>query len=257
MQAGAITQYIDVAQAAWWLFFLAFIGIVLLLRREDQREGYPKDNLGLPPLAGPMPLPPSRPMLRMDGSRTAQPHHDPAPPLRARPQFRFKGGPLVPEGNPLTAAVGPGTYTMRRDKPFRMLDGDPQVQPLRAAKDWQVMPGETDLRGMRVLDIRFLPVGRVEELWVDRGVKILRYLEVSLDESQGLGEGGGTGRVLVPIHHCDVDERERDIRVTALHGGQFNDVPRPQAPDSITAREEDMVNAYYAGGRFHSDGVAP
>ena len=30
-QAGAITDYIDVAQAAWWLFFLAFIGIVLLL----------------------------------------------------------------------------------------------------------------------------------------------------------------------------------------------------------------------------------
>ena len=251
MQAGAITQYIDVAQAAWWLFFLAFIAIVLLLRREDQREGYPKDNLGLPPLAGPMPLPPSRPMLRLDGSPTAQPHHDPAPPLRARPQFRFRGGPLVPQGNPLTAAVGPGTYTMRRDKPFRMLDGDPQVQPLRAARGWQVMPGETDLRGMRVLDIRFLPVGRVEELWADRGVKILRYLEISLDEGQG------TGRVLVPIHHCEVHERERDIRVTALHGGQFNDVPRPQAPDSITAREEDMVNAYYAGGRFHSDGVAP
>lgn len=257
MQAGAITQYIDVAQAAWWLFFLAFIGIVLLLRREDQREGYPKDNLGLQPLAGPMPLPPSRPLLRMDGSATAQPHHDPAPPVRAHPQFRFAGGPLVPDGNPLTAAVGPGTYTMRSDKPFLMVDGEPQVQPLRAAAGWDVMPGETDLRGMRVLDIRFLPVGRVEELWVDRGVKILRYLEVSLDEGQDLGKGGGTGRVLLPIHHCEVHERERDIRVTALHRGQFNDVPRPRAPDSITAREEDMVNAYYAGGRFHSDGVAP
>ena len=251
MQAGAITQYIDVAQAAWWLFFLAFIGIVLLLRREDQREGYPKDNLGLPPLAGPMPLPPSRPMLRLDGSATAQPHHDPAPPVRAHPLFRFAGGPLVPDGNPLTAAVGPGTYAMRRDKPFLMADNTPQVQPLRAAKGWDVMPGETDLRGMRVLDIRFLPVGRVEELWVDRGVKILRYLEISLDDGQGIG------RVLLPIHHCEVHERDRDIRVTALHRGQFNDVPRPCAPDSITAREEDMVNAYYAGGRFHSDGVAP
>ena len=257
MQAGAITQYIDVAQAAWWLFFLAFIGIVLLLRREDQREGYPKDNLGLPPLAGPMPLPPPRTLLRLDGSATAQPHHDPAPPVRAHPQFRFAGGPLVPDGNPLTAAVGPGTYAMRSDKPFLMADGMPQVQPLRTAAGWDVMPGETDLRGMRVLDIRFLPVGRVEELWVDRGVKILRYLEISLDEGQGLGKGGGAGRVLLPIHHCEVHERERDIRVTALHRGQFNDVPRPRAPDSISAREEDMVNAYYAGGRFHSDGVAP
>ena len=250
-QAGAITEYIDVAQAAWWLFFLAFIAIVLLLRREDQRESYPKDNLGLPPLAGPQPLPPPRPMLRLDGTATAQPHHDPAPPVRAHALHRFAGGPLVPDGDPLTSVVGPGTYTMRRDEPFLMVDGDPQVQPLRAAGGWDVMPGETDLRGMRVLDIRFLPVGRVEELWVDRGVKILRYLEISLDG------GLGTGPVLLPIHHCDVDERERDIRVTALHQGQFNGVPRLQAPDSITAREEDMVNAYYGGGRFHSDGVAP
>ncbi|HEY0204204.1 MAG TPA: photosynthetic reaction center subunit H [Acetobacteraceae bacterium] len=250
-QAGAITDYIDVAQAAWWLFFLAFIGIVLLLLREDRREGYPKDSLGLEPLAGPQLLPPSRPMLRLDGTATAQPHHDPAPPVRAHPLFRFAGSPLVPDGNPLTSAVGPGTYTMRRDEPFLMVDGTHQVQPLRAAEGWEVMPGETDLRGMRVLDIRFLPVGRVEELWVDRGVKILRYLEISLDEGQGAGP------VLLPIHHCDVDERERDIRVTALHQGQFNDVPRLRAPDSITAREEDMVNSYYAGGRFHSDGVAP
>ncbi len=250
-QAGAITDYIDVAQAAWWLFFLAFIGIVLLLLREDRREGYPKDSLGLEPLAGPQLLPPSRPMLRLDGTATAQPHHDPAPPVRAHPLFRFAGSPLVPDGNPLTSAVGPGTYTMRRDEPFLMVDGTHQVQPLRAAEGWEVMPGETDLRGMRVLDIRFLPVGRVEELWVDRGVKILRYLEISLDEGQGADP------VLLPIHHCDVDERERDIRVTALHQGQFNDVPRLRAPDSITAREEDMVNSYYAGGRFHSDGVAP
>ncbi len=145
---------------------------------------------------------------------------------------------------------------MRRDKPFLMADNTPQVQPLRAAEGCGVMLGETDLRGMRVLDIRFLPVGRVEELWVDRGVKILRYLEISLDDGPGLGEGGGADRVLLPIHHCEVHERERDLRVTALHRGQFNDVPRPRAPDSITARE-DMVNAYYAGGRFHSDGVAP
>ncbi|MGI4946427.1 MAG: photosynthetic reaction center subunit H [Janthinobacterium lividum] len=249
-QAGAITDYIDVAQAAWWLFFLAFIAIVALLVREDRREGYPKDNLGLEPLAGQQLQPQSRPMLRLDGSATSQPHHDPAPPVRAHPLFRFAGGPLEPDGNPLTAAVGPGTYTMRRDKPFLMLDGEPQVQPLRAAKGWEVMPGETDLRGMRVLDIRFLPVGRVEELWVDRGVKVLRYLEISLDEGQG------TGRVLLPIYHCNVDEQERDIRVTALHQGQFNDVPRLKAPDIITGREEDMVNSYYAGGRFHSDGIA-
>lgn len=250
MQAGAITNYVDVAQIAWWAFFGFFIGLVLYLRREDQREGYPKHNLGLPPLAGPPILPPPRTYLRQDGSTTEAPHHDPDPPVRAEPLFRFPGGPLMPVGNKLTAAVGPGTYAMRRDEPFRMTDETPQVQPLRVAAGWSVMAGETDPRGMPVLDIRFRPVGVVRDLWVDRGVKVLRYFEVELDQEEGVG------RILLPIHHCVIDERKRRIRVLALHHGQFADVPRLKSSDQITAREEDQINGYYAGGRFHRSDIS-
>ena len=72
MQPGAITQYIDVPQIAFWAFFLFFLGLVYYLRREDKREGYPLVD----PLAKPsqtrrdgFPLPPApRTLIRLDGS---------------------------------------------------------------------------------------------------------------------------------------------------------------------------------------------
>lgn len=249
MQAGAITDYIDVPQLLFWAFFLAFVGIVVLLLREDRREGYPKKNLGLPFLGGPQSLPAPRTYIRLDGTTTVAPHHDPNPPVHAEAVHRVEGGPYEPVGDPLKSALGPGTYTMRRDEPFTLIDGEPQVQPLRTAKGWSVMSGETDPRGMRVFDVRFRPVGVVREIWVDRGVKFLRYMELELDAAAG-GEV-----VMLPIHHCDINERKREIRVTALEQDGFAGVPRLRSPDQITAREEDMVNGYYAGGRFHNDGV--
>ena len=41
MQTGAITGYIDVAQLVLYAFWLFFIGLIIYLRREDKREGYP------------------------------------------------------------------------------------------------------------------------------------------------------------------------------------------------------------------------
>jgi photosynthetic reaction center H subunit len=38
---GEITEYLDVAQVTLYAFFIFFIGLVLYLRREDKREGYP------------------------------------------------------------------------------------------------------------------------------------------------------------------------------------------------------------------------
>ena len=161
------------------------------------------------------------------------------------------GDPIVPTGNRLTSALGPGTFVMRANEPFRTYEGRPQVQPLRVATDWRVASGDADPRGMRVLDATFNPIGRVQDLWVDRGVKILRYLEIDLDA------GTGVTPLLVPLHHCDIDEYEREVRVTALRIGQFGTVPRPGSPDEITAREEDELNGYYAGGHFYLEDFSP
>ena len=34
-----VTQYIDLPQLAFWLFFLAFVAICYFLRKNDKREG--------------------------------------------------------------------------------------------------------------------------------------------------------------------------------------------------------------------------
>ena len=244
MHAGAITSYIDVAQVAFWTFFLGFLALVFYLRREDKREGYPLKDPGRPDRQG-FPVAPERRVYhRLDGTTTIVPHDIPDPPMSVRPA-RMPDDPMIPVGNPLTAALGPGTYTMRADTPFLTIDQKPQVQPLRVATNWSVMPGESDPRGMQVLDVRFRPMGTVRELWVDRGVRILRYLEIELYAAYG------EGPVLVPIYFCDINEDDREVRVTALRRDQFATAPRLRSPDQITAREEDQVNAYYAGGRFH------
>ena len=41
MEKGAIVGTIDVAQVVLYAFWVFFIGLIIYLRREDKREGYP------------------------------------------------------------------------------------------------------------------------------------------------------------------------------------------------------------------------
>ena len=44
MEVGAFTQYIDIAQLVLYLFWGFFFGLIIYLRKEDKREGYPLDS---------------------------------------------------------------------------------------------------------------------------------------------------------------------------------------------------------------------
>ena len=44
MHRGAITDYIDVAQVVLYVFWIFFAGLIVYLRREDKREGYPLES---------------------------------------------------------------------------------------------------------------------------------------------------------------------------------------------------------------------
>ena len=44
MPTGAITQYIDVAQLTLYAFWIFFALLIVYLRREDKREGYPLES---------------------------------------------------------------------------------------------------------------------------------------------------------------------------------------------------------------------
>ena len=256
-QPGAIVGDVDVAQLLVAAFVIFFFGLVLYLRREDKREGYPLidpagggDGEGFPT----MPTP-KRFVLR-DGDETFAPHPDPQPELAVRPAFPFPGAPLKPTGDPVVDAVGPAAYALRRETPTMYTPALPQVEPLRSLDGWSLVPGDPDPRGMAVVgDVNgdgFTDVlgrdgaaaGVVRELWVDQGVKIIRYLEIELDAALG------GRRVLTPIHHTVISRRRNRVWVRALTAARFAAAPATADPDLVTAREEDRINAFYAGARF-------
>ena len=250
MQPGAITQQIDVAELAVIAFFLFFLGLVAYLRREDKREGYPLDEPGPQMHHGRLVGWPERPAPRtlhlLEGGTTEMPHYYKAPPVDARYAERFGGAPLEPIGDPLLSGLGPATWVMREDEPFQLGDGIPQLVPTRLHPEWHVREGETDPRGMAVFDSRWERVGTVADFWVDRGAKLLRYLEVQLSD-----QARSTRRVLVPIFYADIKLKAREVRVVALRSWQFDAIPQRTRADIVTAREEDQLNAYFAGGLFH------
>lgn len=247
---GAITDHFDAVQLITALFFLFFAGLVFYLRREDKREGYPLIDVSPVGIAieGFPAAPPAKVYALVSGGQTAMPHDYGSSAMRGAPMDRHLGAPLVPIGDPMTAEIGPGAYPLRKDLPL-IQEGLPQVQPMRVAGGWDVAKGDPDPRGMRVYDAARQPVGTVTDLWVDRGVKLLRYFEVGLD-------GDAASPVLVPIFRTDVRGKRRAIMLTSMLAGHLRAAPRLASPDQITAREEDRVNAYFSSaflfGRFFS-----
>jgi photosynthetic reaction center H subunit len=230
MQTGAITTYIDVAQLTLYAFWIFFAGLILYLRREDRREGYPLVTEG--------------------------PEHEPIPDYGAIPKpktFLLPGGkivlapreepPYVPPaltGNPMLDGLGAAAYANRADEPDHMYgSGLPKIVPLRAAPDFFLDPEDPDPRGWTVVGADGVVAGSIAETWVDRAEMLVRYLEVTL-------EGGGS--VLLPFSFAEMSSRQQRIDVPAILAAQFADVPKLRSPDQVTLLEEDRITAYYAGG---------
>jgi photosynthetic reaction center H subunit len=243
--SGGLVGDFDVAQLMVILFVLFFVGLVLHLRQEDKREGYPlKDPAGGPDQQGFPPIPAPKTFLLMDGGSTTAPHPEVERPIAARRFPNVPGSPLIATGDPLRDGVGPASYALRRTEPLIYDVGKIQVLPLRSLPDWGLAYADQDPRGLRVLAADGVDVGFVVDLWIDRSVKILRYLEVEVTLAIG------TRRCLLPIYYSNIKARKGVVKVSAIRSLQFAEVPRTTAPDLITAREEDQVNAFYAGAKF-------
>ena len=248
MSKGAITQYIDVAQILLYVFWFFFAGLIYYLRREDKREGYPlvyEGDENQPYLNFP-PIPKPKTFLMPDGREIQAPRPEverPEPKLASTDPWQ--GAPLNPTGDPMLDAVGPGSYAMREDVPDRTIEGDPKIVPLRILKDFAVAAKDVDPRGMDVVGADDVVAGQVSEIWVDRSDSLVRYLEVNL---------GGTPakRVLLPIYFADVNGAEDLVRVDAILGSQFANVPTLSKPDQVTFLEEERISAYYGGGTLYA-----
>ncbi len=244
---GMLVGNIDVTQIVLSAFVLFFVLLVLHLRAEDKREGYPMiDPADGARSEGFPPIPRPKTFVLMDGGLAQAPHDDVLRTFALERLHDNPGSPLTPTGDPLIDAVGPASYGLRRTTPLIYREGQVQMAPLRLLGGWSLGDGDPDPRGMTVVAVDGKVAGVVTDVWIDKSVKILRYLEVELSGPAGR-------RILLPIYHTDIRRRAREVRVKAARAARFADAPAPAEPDVVTAREEDQINAFWAGARFFRD----
>ena len=245
---GSITHQIDLVEVLLVAFTLFFFALVLYLQRESKREGYPLEE-EIPTLGhgivGFPNAPPPKTYNLMDGGTTILPQEYERRELKARPRAFHSGAALYPIGDPLLAGIGPGSYTLRRDEPWKVLDGSNAVEPLRVATDYICRDLDMDPRGRRMLGLDFAEAGTCVDIWVDKDSKILRYLEVELN--------GGAGRRLVPSFYAVIRRNTTYVQIDCITGAQFVKAPALRQPTVLTAREEDFINGFFAGGYIYSE----
>ena len=250
---GAITGYIDVAQIVLYAFWIFFAGLIIYLRREDKREGYPlesdrSDRAPRVAVQGFPAMPAPKTFLRDHGeSPVSVPNgRNDDRPLAARAKERWPGAPIEPTGNPMLDGVGPGSYAMREDVPDLTLDGQAKIVPLRVAHEFYVPKADPNPVGMLVLGADGVEGGVVHDVWVDRAEPQIRYLEVAVNNS--------SRRVLLPIVFSRFEGPARHlwVKVGAILGSQFAAVPPTAHPDRVTRLEEDKISAYYGGGMLYA-----
>lgn len=246
MSTGAITGYIDVAQLVLYAFWVFFAGLIYYLHQENKREGYPleSDRSGSIKVQG-FPAIPSPKTYRLPhgGNVTVPNGKADDREIRARPVGNWPGAPLEPTGNPMVDGVGPAAYAERADVPDLTFEGEAKIVPLRVAHGFSLEARDPDPRGMTVIGADGAAGGVVRDVWVDRSEILIRYLEVEL--------AGGGGNVLLPWNFTRIDGRGH-VRVKAILGSQFAQVPRTRSPELVTLLEEEKVMAYYAGGHLYA-----
>jgi len=166
--------------------------------------------------------------------------------LPAKPMDSHPGAALDPTGDAMKDGLGAASWaTDRADRPDLTHDGRLRIQRMSTLSGWSVEPRDPDPRGMAVVGADGVVAGIVSDIWVDLAEPAIRFLSVEL------ADDGGT--VLLPFGFVKVRRREGEVRVKALYGKHFAEVPRPKAADRITLREEDQLYGYYAGGYRYAD----
>ena len=246
MPTGALTEHIDVAQVALYVFWLFFAGLIYWIRVGDRREGYPlerEDNGKLWNYNSLLMGPPKE--YRMpDGSTYVVPNSKrDTREVKARPMFPFQGNAMQPTGNPMKDGVGPASYAERHDHPELTVKGEPLIVPLRVAEGFRLSKNSSDPRGVPVEAADGVKAGIVKDLWVDRADFDVRYLEVEIED--------GTTRLL-PMPMANFNSLRGRVDVASILSTQFADVPTIKHPELVTALEEDKICAYYGGGHLYA-----
>ena len=248
---GDITSFIDLAQVCLYLFFAFFVALVLYLRREDKREGYPllSDRSGHVRVQGYPNVPKPKSFRTPEGHTSYAPETvTEIPRSGLRPTAPWPGAPLTPTGNPLVDGVGPAAWANRMDEPELTWEGEPAIVPLSIVDGTFVDPRDRNPIGMPVYGVDRVQAGTVREIWTDRSEPQIRYLEVELSAATG-GEGR---RVLLPMGFTIIDTRRGVVTTNTLMAHQFAEIPGRKNEQQITKLEEDKITGYFAGGLLYA-----
>lgn len=245
MGTGAITEYIDAAQLALYIFWIFFFVLVRHLHREGKREGWPLelDSRGekfVEGYAG-MPTPKTYELANGQGSRVLPGPAAEGYALNAVATGSSPGDPIHPLGDPMADGIGPAAWAIRPERPDLTVDGEPRIVPLRVDHDHKVNRRDPDPRGQDVRGCDGRVGGKVVDLWVDRAEPIFRYAEVDVGEHT----------VLLPMTMARVS-KDGSVQVKSIRSDQFKQVPRLASPDQVTLQEEDKITAFYGGGTLYA-----
>jgi len=251
--AHDVVGNLDVAILCVIAFVTFFIGLLVHLRREDKREGYPVEVAGLfgrtQRAQGFPAMPAPKLFYRPHDRGVAQAPHIEAPeqvrPGASLPPMSY---PLDPGPDPLEEGVGAAAYTRIREAlPDLDVNGEPKLISLNDHAQYYIPDGDPDPRGWALVSADEEVVGTVHDLWFNRAEFFLRYFEVSIE--------GAEGRRLVPAFFAEALPRDRAVRATTLVAKDLRRSPIRADDSCITMREEDRLNGFYAGGlRFSGRG---
>ncbi|WP_219894883.1 photosynthetic reaction center subunit H [Aquisediminimonas profunda] len=247
MQNTLFFGHMDAAELMFYIFALFFLGLVIWLRREDRREGYPLEtdvgghllnNDGLLQMATPKTF-----HLPFDQGSVTTPTkgRESIDVPNARRTAPWAGSPLEPTGSGIGAGVGPGAWAARSDTPDLTHEGQPRIVPI-GGTGIVVEGRDPDPRGMKVLGVDGAVAGTVADLWVDRSEMMIRYLDVSV----------GDKSVLLPMTMALVDRRRGVVHCSALKGSQFAGAPGVAKAGIVTRLEEEKITAYFGSGYLYS-----
>lgn len=244
--------HVDIAEIALWAFFLFFVGLVVYLRREDHREGYPmEEDSGKVGRSSLFRAKDKRFILAHNLGIVYKPgkREYEVPNPRARRVSPYAGAPLEPLGNPLVDGVGPASWCNRLDVPDMTWEGgQPKIVPLELTHGFRVARQDKNPIGMPVFGCDDKMAGVCTNVWVDQSERLIRYLEV-----RTMGDAGGAGRsVTVPMAMAQVNQRRGKIRVDAVRSDQFGLAPTLASPSQITRLEEEKVVGYFGGGYLYA-----
>lgn len=237
----------DLASLSLWLFWGFFALLIYYLQTENMREGYPleDDDGNLSVNQGPFPVPDPKTFILPHGKGTVTvPDGKPeAREVALRKTQKSNGFPFEPTGDPMLDGVGPASWAPREDVPELDGHGHPKIVPMNGTDSFAVVAG-FDPRGLPVVAGDKAIVGVITDMWIDEPEQLVRYLEVELNPETG------SGKRLIPIQLVRIWPSQ--VKVLAIFGEHFQNVPKTKSNNQVTKLEEEKICGYFSGGKLYA-----